>query len=182
MRVEATALPGVLLIQPRVFADSRGYFLESWQRERYQAAGLPDSFVQDNESGSVRHTLRGLHYQLASPQGKLVRVIEGEVLDVAVDIRRSSTHFGRWVGVTLSGTSRGQLWIPPGFAHGFLVLSAFAVVAYKCTTPYAPADERTILWNDPELAVDWLLPAGASPLVSPRDAQGALFRAAELFP
>lgn len=182
MKVEATALPGVLLIHPRVLEDSRGYFLESWHRGRYQQAGLPDDFVQDNESGSVRHTLRGLHYQLANPQGKLVRVIQGEILDVAVDIRRSSAHFGRWVSVVLSGNSRAQLWVPPGFAHGFLVLSDYALVAYKCTTPYAPADERTILWNDPALAVNWSLPAGVSPGVSPRDAQGSLLGAAELLP
>ena len=182
MRVEATTLPDVLLIHPRVFADSRGYLVESWQRDRYQQAGLPTDFVQDNESGSVRHTLRGLHYQLGTPQGKLVRVIQGEIFDVAVDIRRGSAHFGRWFGTTLSGQNRAQLWIPAGFAHGFLVLSEHAVVVYKCTALYAPADERTILWNDPELAIDWPLTAGASPLVSARDAQGSPLRAAELFP
>lgn len=181
MKVEATSLPDVLLIHPRVFEDSRGYLVESWQRDRYEQAGLPTDFVQDNESGSVRHTLRGLHYQLGTPQGKLVRVIEGEVFDVAVDLRRRSEHFGRWFGTTLSGQNRSQLWIPSGFAHGFLVLSEYAVVVYKCTALYAPADERTILWNDPELAIDWPLTPGTSPLVSARDGQGAPLSAAELF-
>lgn len=182
MKVEATPLPEVLLIHPRVFEDARGYLVESWQRDRYEQAGLPGDFVQDNESGSVRHTLRGLHYQLGNPQGKLVRVIQGEIFDVAVDIRRRSEHFGRWFGATLSGSNRAQLWIPPGFAHGFLVLSEHAVVVYKCTALYAPADERTILWSDPELAIDWPLTVGASPLISARDAQGVPLRTTELFP
>ncbi len=182
MKVEATTLPGVLLIHPTVFEDARGYLVETWQRDRYEQAGLPTDFVQDNESGSVRHTLRGLHHQLGTPQGKLVRVIEGEVFDVAVDIRRSSEHFGRWFGTILSAQNRAQLWVPPGFAHGFLVLSEHAVVVYKCTAFYSPADERTILWNDPELAIDWPLAAGASPLVSIRDGQGVRLSAAGLFP
>lgn len=182
MKVEPTLLPDVLLIHPRVFEDARGYFVESWQRDRYALAGLPADFVQDNESGSVRHTLRGLHYQLGNPQGKLVRVCAGEIFDVAVDIRRSSGHFGRWFGTTLSGRNRAQLWVPPGFAHGYLVLSEHAVVVYKCTALYAPADERTILWNDADLAIDWPLGAGTSPLISARDGQGAPLSAAELFP
>jgi len=182
VKVEVSPLPEVLLLHPRVFEDPRGYFLETWQRDRYRDAGVPVNFVQDNESASVRHTLRGLHYQLASPQGKLVRVIDGEVFDVTVDIRRSSARFGRWSGVTLSGSNRIQLWVPPGFAHGFLVLSARAVVAYKCTAYYAPADERILLWNDPALAIDWPLPAGVRPVLSPRDAAGTTLATAEILP
>jgi dTDP-4-dehydrorhamnose 3,5-epimerase len=182
MRSEPTALPGVLLITPDVFGDSRGYFLESWQQSKYAAAGIGPHFVQDNQSGSVRHTLRGLHYQVPSPQGKLVRVVAGSVFDVAVDIRRASPTFGKWCGYELSAENRRQLWVPEGLAHGFLVLSDFAEFQYKCTEFYAPSHERAIRWNDPELAIDWPLPAGAAPLLSPRDANAALFRDAECFP
>jgi dTDP-4-dehydrorhamnose 3,5-epimerase len=182
MRVHSTALPGVLLIEPQVHRDERGYFLETWQRDRYREAGLPDTFVQDNESGSARHTLRGLHYQLSHPQGKLVRVTAGEVFDVAVDIRRSSPTFGRWYGALLSAENGRQLWIPPGFAHGFLVTSERAVFVYKCTDFFAAGSERSIAWNDPDLAIDWPLAGGAAPNLSPRDAAAPRFRDAETFP
>jgi dTDP-4-dehydrorhamnose 3,5-epimerase len=180
--VEATTLSDVLLIRPAVHEDARGYFLETWQQDRYRAAGLPETFFQDNESGSRRHTLRGLHYQLTQPQGKLVRVTEGEVFDVAVDLRRSSSDFGRWFGTLLSGANRCQIWIPPGFAHGFLVLSERAIVAYKCTTAYSAAGERVIRWDDSQLAIDWPLPLHAAPLLSTRDANACPLSMAELFP
>lgn len=180
MKFEATPLPGVTLIRPTVHRDARGYFMETWQRDRFREAGLPDTFVQDNESGSVRHTLRGLHYQLTHPQGKLVRVISGEVFDVAVDIRRSSATFGRWFGTMLSEDNYLQLWIPPGYAHGFLVTSAYAVLGYKCTDFYSTSDERSIVWNDPDLAIEWPLPSGIEPLVSARDASAFRFSDAEL--
>ena len=170
MKCTATPLAGVMLIEPTVHRDPRGYFLETWQRDRYREAGIPDAFVQDNESGSVRHTLRGLHYQITSPQGKLVRVIAGEVFDVAVDIRRNSATFGRWFAAVLSQDNRHQLWIPPGLAHGFLVTSDHAVFAYKCTDFHSATAERAIAWNDPDLAIDWPLPAGMEPVVSARDA------------
>ncbi len=182
MTFETTPLPGVILIRPAVHRDARGYFLETWQRDRFREAGLNDTFVQDNESGSVRHTLRGLHYQIARPQGKLVRVISGEVFDVAVDIRRTSATFGRWFGTTLSADNHLQLWIPPGFAHGFLVTSAYAVFSYKCTDFYSMAAERSIVWNDPDLAIDWPLPPATAPVISARDAAAPRFRDAEVFP
>ncbi len=180
MKFEATPLPGVTLIRPTVHRDARGYFMETWQCDRFREAGLPDTFVQDNESGSVRHTLRGLHYQLTHPQGKLVRVISGEVFDVAVDIRRGSATFGRWFGAMLSEDNCMQLWIPPGYAHGFLVTSADAVLGYKCTDFYSASDERSIVWNDPDLAIEWPLPSGTEPLVSARDASASRFCDAEL--
>lgn len=170
MKCIATPLPGVILIEPRIHRDPRGYFLETWQRDRYREAGIPDAFVQDNESLSVRQTLRGLHYQLTRPQGKLVRVISGEVFDVAVDIRRNSATFGQWFGTMLSEADFRQLWIPPGFAHGFLVTSERAVFAYKCTDFYSAQVERAIAWNDPDLAIDWPLPPGTPPILSARDA------------
>lgn len=172
MKVTETALPGVLLLEPEVFADARGLFFESWNAGRFeQATGLAPGFVQDNHSRSRRGVLRGLHYQAGMPQGKLVRVACGEIFDVAVDLRRGSPHFGRWTGVHLSGENHRQLWVPPGFAHGFLVLSGQADVLYKTTAHYDPVLERTLLWNDADVAVDWPL-AGSAPLLSERDARG----------
>jgi dTDP-4-dehydrorhamnose 3,5-epimerase len=155
MNVTPTAHPEVLLIEPVVYTDARGFFMETFHAPRYAAAGLPDRFVQDNHSRSVAGVLRGLHYQLRHPQGKLMRVVNGAVFDVAVDIRRGSPRFGQWVGVELSGENRCQLYVPPGFAHGFCVLSAQADFLYKCTDLYAPGDEYGIAWDDPDLAIDW---------------------------
>ena len=166
MRVTETALPGVLLIEPQVFRDARGMFWETYHATRYAEAGIAQPFVQDNYSRSARHTLRGLHYQLGRPQGKLVWVIRGEVFDVAVDIRRGSSHFGRWIGLTLSEDRQTQVYLPPGFAHGFCVLSETADFAYKCTDFYDPSDERGIIWNDPDLGIAWPI---SSPVLSPKD-------------
>jgi dTDP-4-dehydrorhamnose 3,5-epimerase len=182
MEFEPTEIPDVVLIRPRVFGDARGFFFESWEERKFAAAGLAVEFVQDNHSHSERHVLRGLHYQIHQPQGKLVRVATGSVFDVAVDIRRSSRTFGRWVGVSLSAENHCMLWVPPGFAHGFLVLSDSADFLYRCTDFYAPAHERTILWNDPQLNVNWPLPSGASPVLSAKDVAGKLLREAECFP
>ena len=182
MRFLPTEIPDVVLIRPEVFGDPRGFFLETWQERKFAAAGITARFVQDNHSRSTRHTLRGLHYQLRHPQGKLVRVVAGSVYDVAVDIRRHSPHFGRWVGVTLSAQNHEMLWVPPGFAHGFLVLSDSADFLYRCTDFYAPEDERAILWSDPELAVAWPLPPGEEPVLSARDAAARSLRDAECFP
>ena len=182
MEFEPTGIPDVVLIRPKVFGDSRGYFFESWEERKFAAAGLDAKFVQDNHSRSARHILRGLHYQIQQPQGKLVRVVTGAVYDVAVDIRRSSPTFGRWVGATLSEENRHMLWVPPGFAHGFLVLSESADFLYRCTDFYAPPQERAIQWNDPDLKVSWPLPAGVTPTLSAKDAVAARFRDAEYFP
>lgn len=166
MIVKETALPGVLLIEPRVFRDHRGMFWETYHAKRYAEAGIAQPFVQDNFSRSTRHTLRGLHYQLRRPQGKLVWVTRGEVFDVAVDIRRGSAHFGRWIGLTLSEDRPVQVYIPPGFAHGFCVLSETADFAYKCTDFYDPSGEGGIIWNDPDLGIEW---PTSTPLISPKD-------------
>lgn len=182
MEFEPTAIPDVVLIRPKVFGDARGFFLESWEERKFTAAGIDAKFVQDNHSRSARHTLRGLHYQIRQPQGKLVRVITGAVYDVAVDIRRSSPTFGRWVGVTLSAENHHMLWVPAGFAHGFVVLSESADFVYRCTDFYAPGSERAIQWNDPDLQVDWPLPKGSSPVLSAKDAVAPRFRDAEYFP
>lgn len=171
MDVIETALPGVLLIQPRVFRDERGSFLETWRRDRYAEAGIPTEFVQDNAATSRRGVLRGLHYQWPEPQGKLVTVLHGEVYDVAVDIRRGSPARGRWVAERLSAGNGRQLWIPEGFAHGYAVLSDTAVLAYKCTRAYHPAGDAAIRWDDPAIAVEWPLSA---PTLSPRDAAAPL--------
>jgi dTDP-4-dehydrorhamnose 3,5-epimerase len=171
----------VLVIEPRVFKDDRGFFLESFQARKYAAAGVTGAMVQDNHSGSRQGVLRGLHYQIRQPQGKLVSVIAGEVYDVAVDIRRSSPTFGKWVGVTLSAENRRQLWVPAGFAHGFYTVSEWAEVLYKVNDFYNPEAERTLIWNDPQLAIAWPLVNGKSPLLSPKDAQGRTLAAAELF-
>jgi dTDP-4-dehydrorhamnose 3,5-epimerase len=182
MRVIDTELPPVRLITPDVHGDRRGFFKEAWNARRFAAAGIDAQFVQDNHSRSARGTLRGLHYQVRQPQGKLVWSLAGEVFDVAVDLRRSSPTFGRWCGVTLSADEHSMLWIPPGFAHGFYVLSDGADIMYKCTDYYAPEHERTIAWNDPDLAIAWPAPGNDAPILSARDAQGASFRDAELFP
>jgi dTDP-4-dehydrorhamnose 3,5-epimerase len=182
VQVETLAIPGLLLMTPRVFGDERGFFLESFNARDFRAAsGIEPLFVQDNHSRSARHVLRGLHYQIRQAQGKLVRVILGEVFDVAVDLRRASPTFGMWAGVRLSAANRQQLWIPPGFAHGFLTLSDAAELLYKATDYYAPEHERRILWNDPDLGIAWPL-AGETPILSAQDRQGAAFHAAEHFP
>jgi len=182
MEFEPTGIPDVVLIRPKVFGDPRGYFFESWEERKFAAAGLDVKFVQDNHSRSARHILRGLHYQIQQAQGKLVRVVTGAVFDVAVDIRRSSPTFGRWVGVTLTEENHHMLWVPPGFAHGFVVLSESADFLYRCTDFWAPAHERAIAWNDPDLNIRWPLPEGAQPLLSAKDAVAKSFRDAEYFP
>jgi dTDP-4-dehydrorhamnose 3,5-epimerase len=182
MKVTPTALPEVVLIEPEVHGDPRGFFLELWRRDSFAAAGIDVDFVQDNMSRSRRGTLRGLHYQLRRTQGKLVRVVAGEVFDVAVDVRRSSPTHGRWVGVILTEESKRCLWVPPGFAHGFLVLSETADFIYKCTDYYDPSSERAVRWNDPALAIEWPLATDSSPLLSARDAAAPLLRDAETLP
>jgi dTDP-4-dehydrorhamnose 3,5-epimerase len=182
MLFEPTQLPEVVLIKPRVFGDARGYFFETWQAREFAAAGINTAFVQDNHSHSTRHTLRGLHFQIEAAQGKLVRVTRGEVFDVAVDIRRSSPRFGQWVGVVLSDTNHHMLWVPPGFAHGYLALSEEIDFIYKCTDLYAPQHERGIRWDDSQIAVRWPLPPGITPNLSPKDAVAPLFKDAESYP
>ncbi len=180
--VTATRLPEVRLIEPRVFGDARGFFLESWnQRVFDEAVGEAVRFVQDNHSRSSRGVLRGLHYQLVNPQGKLVRVVAGRVFDVAVDMRRDSPRLGQWAGVELSAESPRMLWIPPGFAHGFLVLSDTADFLYKATAYYAPDDEKTLAWDDPAVAVDWPLDPGVMPRVSAKDQAGLRLADAPLY-
>lgn len=181
MKFETTRLEGVLLITPTVFGDERGFFMETWNERVFREAGLDIQFVQDNYSKSVRGTLRGLHYQTENPQGKLVRVISGSVFDVAVDIRAQSPTFGRWFGMELSALNKQMLWIPPGFAHGFYVTSAEAEFFYKCTELYHPQSEVSVRWDDPELGIQWPLPPGESPLLSPKDKAGLNFRAAPRF-
>ena len=182
MQFEPTEIPEVVLIRPKVFGDPRGYFFESWEERKFAAAGLDVKFVQDNHSRSARNILRGLHYQIQQTQGKLVRVVTGAVFDVAVDIRRSSPTFGRWVGVTLTEENHHMLWVPPGFAHGFLVLSESADFLYRCTDFWAPPHERGIQWNDPDLKVQWPLPEGVAPVLSAKDAVAPRFRDAEHLP
>lgn len=178
MRSTPTAIPDVLLLEPKVFGDDRGFFYESYNQQAFQAAtGLDVTFVQDNHSKSARNVLRGLHYQVEQPQGKLVRVAQGEVFDVAVDIRKGSKTFGLWVGQILSAENKKQLWVPPGLAHGFVVLSETAEFLYKTTDYYAPAHERCIAWNDPDLAIDWQMQG--EPLLSAKDAAGVAFRDAK---
>jgi len=179
MRVTPTALPDVLLIEPRVFGDARGFFFESWNRRVLAEQGLTADFVQDNHSRSRRNVLRGLHYQVRNPQGKLVRVVAGEVWDVAVDLRRRSPTFGRWVGMQLSAENRRMLWIPPGFAHGFLVTSEFAEFLYKTTDYWYPEHERTLLWSDPALGIEW--PLAGEPILAEKDAVGALLAQADTY-
>lgn len=181
MKATPTALPGVLVFEPRIFGDERGFFFESFNQRAFdEAVGRPVLFVQDNHSRSVKNVLRGLHYQLAPrAQGKLVRVAQGEVFDVAVDIRRGSATFGQWAGAVLSAENKRQLWIPEGFAHGFVVLSDTAEFLYKTTDYYAPEYERCIRWDDPDLAIAW--PQAVAPVLSARDAQGVCLAQAEIF-
>lgn len=180
MKVTESALPGVFLIEPHVFSDDRGFFYESFNHARFEEAiGRRVNFTQDNHSCSVRNVLRGLHYQIKQPQGKLVRVVRGEVFDVAVDLRSDSPTFGGWVGERLSEQNKRQLWIPEGFAHGFLVLSESAEFLYKTTDYYAPEHERCIIWNDPEVGIDW--PTDGQPLLSDKDALGLSFSKADYF-
>lgn len=181
MKFTPTSIPDVLLIEPTVYGDERGFFMETYQSQHFSEAGISDRFVQDNHSGSRQYTLRGLHYQIRRSQGKLVRVGVGEVYDVAVDIRRSSPTFGKWEGVRLSAQNKLQLWIPPGFAHGFYVLSEWAEIIYKSTDYYAPQWERTINWNDPELGIQWPLINGQDPILSEKDSRGTPFKEADLF-
>ncbi len=181
MKFTPTEIPDVVIIEPRVFSEERGFFMETWQSRKFAEGGLDLNFVQDNHSKSRQGVLRGLHYQVEQTQGKLVRVTAGEVYDVAVDLRRGSPHFGKWVGVTLSEENKRQLWVPPGFAHGFYVTSDTAEFLYKCTDFYAPEHERSILWNDATLGIDWPLVGGAAPILSPKDAAGVAFEGAEVF-
>ena len=178
MEVIETELPGVLRLRPRIFADDRGWFTETWNEARFREMGLPSGFVQDNQSRSCKNVLRGLHFQLQHPQGKLVRAVAGRIYDVAVDIRRSSPHFGRWIGVELGAEAPEMLWIPPGFAHGFLVLSEFADVLYKTSDFYSAPSERTIRWDDPTIGIHW--PLSSDPVISTKDAAGTALLETEL--
>ena len=181
MKVIATELPGVLILEPRVFGDERGFFYESFNAKAFaEATGLDVQFVQDNHSCSQKGVLRGLHYQLQNTQGKLVRVTQGEVLDITVDIRRSSPHFGQWVAIRLSADNHRQIWVPEGFAHGFVVQSDFAEFLYKTTDYYTPSAERSIRWDDPTLAIDWEITE--APQLSAKDQAGSLLTEADLFP
>jgi len=181
MKVIPTALPGVLILEPKVFGDARGFFLESYNKRAFrEATGVEVEFVQDNHSRSAKNVLRGLHYQIRQPQGKLVRVTQGEIRDVAVDIRRSSPHFGKWVSVKLSAETPQSVWVPAGFAHGFVVVSDFAEVQYKATDYWAPEHERSIIWNDPDLGIDW--PLSGEPVLSDKDRRGLPLRQAETYP
>jgi dTDP-4-dehydrorhamnose 3,5-epimerase len=181
MRFITTELPEVVKVEPTVHGDDRGYFMETWQAKRFSEAGIADTFVQDNFSHSAKGTLRGLHYQINQAQGKLVRVVHGEVFDVAVDLRRSSPHYGQWVGVHLSGDNKHQLWVPPGFGHGFLVLSKTADFEYKCTDYYAPEFERSIRWDDPAIGISWPIEEDTQPLLSEKDAAAPGLKDAETY-
>ncbi|MCX8061894.1 MAG: dTDP-4-dehydrorhamnose 3,5-epimerase [Anaerolineales bacterium] len=181
MKFTTTALHDVLLIKPQLYHDERGFFFELYHDQKYKEIGLEQRFVQDNYSRSRQGTLRGLHYQIRQPQGKLVQVIVGKIFDVAVDLRRSSPTFGKWVGVILSGENHHQLWIPPGFAHGFYVLSEWAEVLYKVTAYYAPEWDRTLRWDDPSLGIAWPIRNGESPLLSAKDAAGKTLAEAEVY-
>ena len=179
MQVHQTKLPGVILIEPRVFGDDRGFLKETYEKKRYREAGIVGEFVQDNYSRSCRRTLRGLHFQIQHPQGKLVQALRGEIFDVAVDIRRDSAHFGCWVAETLSESNHRQLYVPPGFAHGFCVLSDVAEVFYKCTDSYYPEFERTLLWNDADVNIAW--PLDGKPILSEKDLAGTPLAELECF-
>jgi len=180
LKIISTSIPDVLLIEPQVFQDERGFFLESYQKKKFKEAGIDADFVQDNYSKSCHGTLRGLHYQIHQPQGKLVRVVAGEVFDVAVDIRRHSPTFGQWVGDYLSAENKRILWVPPGFAHGFYVTSPDAEVLYKASDYYAPQWERSIIWNDPMIDIRWPI-QGGSPVLSTKDEMGKLLSEADVF-
>jgi len=181
MEFTATQIPDVIVIDPVVYEDARGFFMETWQEKKFRDAGIDARFVQGNHSRSSIGVLRGLHYQVSQAQGKLIRVIQGEAFDVAVDIRKSSPTFGQWVGETLSAGNRKLIWIPPGFAHGFLVLSEIADFEYHTTNLYAPENERTIHWNDPDLAIAWPLTEGQVPLLSEKDEAGVFLKDAEVY-
>ncbi|MFQ5547398.1 MAG: dTDP-4-dehydrorhamnose 3,5-epimerase [Woeseia sp.] len=181
MEFVPTRLPDVIVIKPEVFEDTRGFFMETWHRRLFERAGIEATFVQDSVSGSSRGTIRGLHYQIRQAQGKLIRVVRGEAFDVAVDLRKSSPDFGQWASELLSADNRKQVWIPPGFAHGFLVLSDTAEFEYKCTDYYAPEHERTLQWDDPDIAIDWPLLDGEQPTVSPKDGAGLPLKEAEVY-
>ncbi|MBN1537131.1 MAG: dTDP-4-dehydrorhamnose 3,5-epimerase [Anaerolineales bacterium] len=181
MNFITTKLQEVMIIEPKVFGDERGFFMETYQAQQFSKAGIPFHFVQDNHSGSSQGVLRGLHYQLRHPQGKLLRAIVGEIFDVVVDIRKSSPTFGKWVGIHLSALNRRQVWAPPGFAHGFFVISNWAEVLYKTTDFYAPEWERTILWNDPTINIQWPVIPGKSPVLSEKDQRGQSLLEAEVF-
>jgi len=179
MKVTPTRLPEVLLLEPKLFGDARGFFFESWNERAFEDAGIHARFVQDNHSRSSRNVLRGLHYQISQPQGKLLRVVQGAVFDVALDIRKSSPTFGKWVGFELSAENKRVAWVPEGFAHGFLVLSESADYLYKATAYFAPESERTIAWNDPDLGIAW--PLQGAPILSDKDRRGAAFASAETY-
>lgn len=181
MKFVPTDLPDVIRIEPTVHGDERGFFMETWHTRRFHEAGIDGEFVQDNVSHSSKGTLRGLHYQIEHSQGKLVRVVQGEVFDLAVDLRKSSPHYGQWVGEVLSAENKHQLWVPPGYGHGFLVLSDTAEFEYKCTEYYAPEFERAIRWDDPDLGIEWPLLDGKQPVLSSKDAGAPFFRDAETY-
>jgi dTDP-4-dehydrorhamnose 3,5-epimerase len=181
MKFTPTAIPDIIVVEPEIFGDARGFFFESYQAREFAQSGISSMFVQDNHSGSRQGTLRGLHYQIRQSQGKLLRVIAGQIFDVAVDLRRDSPTFGKWVSAILSAENKLQFWVPPGFAHGFYVQSEWAELIYKTTDYYAPQWERTIRWDDPQLAVDWPLVDGQPPILSAKDGQGQPFSEAELF-
>ena len=181
MKVHATELPGVVLIESPVYGDERGFFTETFHEDRFRELGLPRQFAQDNHSRSARHVLRGLHFQLENPQGKLVRPVSGTIFDVAVDLRRSSPTFARWTSVTLTAGDGRQLWMPPGFAHGFLVLSDVADVCYKCTTVYDAKSNSAVRWDDPDIGIEWPLAAGIRPVLSAADAAAPLLSATPCF-
>jgi dTDP-4-dehydrorhamnose 3,5-epimerase len=182
MKFLTTPIAAAMIVEPQVLGDERGFFMETWRADKFAAAGIDARFEQDNHSRSAKGVLRGLHYQLPNPQGKLLRVIAGAVFDVIVDLRRGSASFGQWFGLELSAENRRMLWAPPGVAHGFLTLSASADFVYKCTTTYSPADERAVRWDDPTLAIDWPLAEGERPQVSAKDAAAPLLEDAALFP
>jgi len=181
MKVTETAIPDVKIIEPAVFGDERGFFMETWQQKKFEELVAPRTFVQDNHSKSAKGILRGLHYQTENTQGKLVRVVAGEVFDVAVDMRRSSPTFGQWVGVLLSADNKRQLWVPEGFAHGFYVTSDSAEFVYKCTDYYNPGHEHTLQWNDPSVGIEWPITPGSEPQLSAKDQTGKLFNEAVFF-
>lgn len=181
MKVTATDIPDVKLLEPNIFGDERGFFMETFREEWFRQHVADVQFVQDNHSKSAKGILRGLHYQLKQPQGKLVRVVSGEVFDVAVDMRRTSPTFGKWVGFFLSGENKRQLWVPPGFAHGFYVTTDSAEFVYKCTAYYSPGDEYSLLWNDPDVAISWPISGSSSPILSKKDIEGSLFSLSNYF-
>jgi len=181
MKFITTKINGVLVIEPKVYEDDRGFFMETFRANLLAENGIPYQFVQDNHSGSKKNILRGLHYQIRHPQGKLVRAIRGEIFDAAVDLRRSSVTFGEWVGVTLSEVNKKMLWIPPCFAHGYYVLSDWAEIVYKATDYYAPESDRSIVWNDPDIAINWPIPSCTEPLLSEKDRLGKRLKEAEVF-